>query len=99
MARTFPIFLGGQIKEECKGDLALLIYEVNQQRNHSLVLLGSPDFNRLTGLDSFTNPILRGYLGIKQEVADQVIQQFYTDPQVKNFVYLDQLVVNSYFLR
>lgn len=99
MARTFPIFIGGQIKDECRGDLALLIYEVDRQRKYTVCPQDSDTFNRLTDLYSFDHPLLRVYFGIKQEAADQVIEQFNTNPQVKNFVYLDNLVVKSYFLR
>ncbi|MFA6461124.1 MAG: hypothetical protein WCV90_02570 [Candidatus Woesearchaeota archaeon] len=99
MARTFPIFVGGQIKDECRGDLALLIYEVNRQRKYAVCPKEGDNFNRLTDIESFTHPILRVYFGIKQEAADKVIEQFNVNPAIRDFVYLDNLVIKSYFLR
>jgi hypothetical protein len=94
-------YVGGQIKEELRGEMALVI---TQDKNRSydifLVPVISEDFVQLTGVFASAYPVERVYAGISKRAGDEIASIHREIPNPEEvFRKIDNDLVYSYFLK
>jgi len=70
-------FFGGQIKPECRGDLAAVITHEDHQSYAGFVYhpFDDKEFIHLTGIRNISSPVERVYIGISQNSANLVMRE------------------------
>jgi len=94
-------FFGGQIKEECRGDLAVVVAKDETLKKYDTFLypIDSEEFIHLTGVRAARYLPDRVYIGISHDAAKVVIQETVDkNPNEVDLRSIDMLVVHSYFL-
>jgi hypothetical protein len=94
-------FFGGQIKQECRGDLAAVIAKNRTSGEYDSFLYptDSEEFIQLTGVRAVRCPVERVYIGISQSVGNELMKESNSKEFDKvNLRSLDVMVVNPYFL-
>ncbi len=100
------IFIGGQIREGSRGNLAVLIVEDGQKGLSAfLESIGSYEYNQITGVRAAFNPLMRAYVGVSHEAGELLLRKLHyfsegvSPPMSMDFSMLDQQVVYAHFLR
>jgi hypothetical protein len=100
-------FFGGQIKQDCRGDLAVVITASKHSKEKYSTFIESvlsENFIYLTGIGSVDNPDERVYMGVSHEAAEKVIKKFndlssrFRKEEI-NWDSLDRDIVIPYFLK
>ncbi len=94
-------FIGGEIKEDQRGSLALIIGEdsVHKRCDQFLCAIGDDDYIHLTGVYAAKVPLVRAYVGVSKEAGDLVMRNV-GDRDVGSVPWrtIDGLIVHSYFV-
>jgi hypothetical protein len=93
------VFFGGQIKEECRGDLAAVITRNKDSQKYSSFLypIISDEFVHLTGMGTVHENPERVYIGVSRE-AGEILQVSNDNNGEVDFRGLDKLVVTAHFV-
>lgn len=94
-------FFGGQIKEECRGDLAVVVTRDETLTKYDTFMYEtrSDEFVHLTGVRATRFMPARVYIGLSHEAGEAVIRGTVDkNPDNVDLRSIDQLVVHSYFL-
>lgn len=96
-------FFGGQIKQECRGDLAVVVAREKTPEGcrygSFMYPTNSEEFLHLTGVNTYHYPVDRVYMGLSHDAGQEVIRATVDqDPTNVDFRSIDRLVVNPYFL-
>jgi hypothetical protein len=101
-------FFGGQIKQDCRGDLAVVITspKVASRENYSAFLypILSEEFVHLTGVRTTDHKVERVYMGVSQRAGERILKNL-NDlsgrlmEQAVALVVSDEWVVTPYFLK
>ncbi|MDO8528538.1 MAG: hypothetical protein Q7S06_01440 [Nanoarchaeota archaeon] len=89
------VFYGGQIKEDCRGDLAAVITEEDSEYCVFLYPIASDDFNHLTGTRACRHPPIRAYIGINNKTGDEIASRAHSSSDLDK---IDTLIVYSPFI-
>lgn len=96
------IFFGGQIKNECEGELAAIV-SVNSNENAYATYVAQPDseqFRNLTGLRALSYPLARIYIGISRPIGEVIASKTNSKKTEEvDLKELDELVVDQYFIK
>lgn len=101
-------FFGGQIKEECRGDLAAVVNREpspitklkSGECNVFVYPINSEEFIRLTGVMDTEDNLERVYIGICPEIGKRIARDL-NGKQIDNYANLrtiDDMVVMPFFL-
>ncbi len=92
-------YYGGQIKSECRGDLAVVVTARNHHYDTFMYPVGSEEFAHLTGVRSVRSPPERVYIGVSHN-AGEAVTRATNDQKIDeiNLESIDELVVFPYFL-
>lgn len=94
-------YVGGQIKQDCRGDLALVITPGEVPRTYGAFLYTQedPEFIVLTGVRAVEFPPVRIYAGVNKKVAEQIIDEVHHKrADDLNLREIDARVINSPFI-
>lgn len=94
-------FFGGQIKQECRGNLALVIAMDENLRGYATFLypIESEEFVHLTGVMDIKFPIERAYIGVSHETGRDISTLVNCRRvDLTDLRNIDGLVVMPYFL-
>lgn len=103
--KLMKAYFGGQIKEEQRGDLALVITREKEDQGPGEtygVFLYSPfdeEFLQLTGVRAVRTPPERVYIGVNQPVGNGIAMQLNGTPVREDLRTIDNLLVYPYFLK
>ncbi len=91
-------FFGGQIKEDCRGNLAAVVSRSSSNDRFETFLypVNSDEFIQLTGVRAVSHPPFRVYMGISLEVGEKIIRGI--SDKSYTLKSLDELVVLPYFI-
>ena len=93
------VYLGGQIKKECRGELAVVVCNGSgPEYDAFLYPIQSEEFVNLTGVRAASNPIVRVYSGVNQSSGQDLVRRVssvHSDPTILRE--LDDLVVIPFF--
>jgi len=98
-------FLGGQIREEHRGDLGLVITREKAEQGKGefygvfLYQILSEEFIHLTGMRAATTPVERVYSGVNQPIGNEIARDFNNAPVKTDLMTIDRLLVYPYFLK
>jgi hypothetical protein len=92
-------FFGGQIQEDCRGELVAIINRGQEGSKYNVLVypLVSEEFVHLTGVGDTKNPLERAYIGISYDAGERIIWHV-SGAQIDNLRTIDKLVVTPYFL-
>lgn len=95
------VFYGGQIREDCKGDLAAVITRENSECCAFLYPVGSEEFNNLTGVRASKHPPIRVYIGINNRTGGEIASRVHDSGDLEGIdIFLERIdisVVYPYF--
>jgi hypothetical protein len=100
-------FYGGQIKQDCRGDLAVVIRQrpregAEVEPHYYSTFLYSPtseEFIHLTGVGSINQPIDRVFIGVSHNIGEDIALQTNNRPVSRvDLERIDRLVVTPHFL-
>lgn len=98
-------FFGGQIKTECRGDLAAVVsremFRGGLSGSYDVFVypIASEEFLHLTGARVPNNPLDRVYMGISSDAGNRIARYLNRVPsEAVSLRTMDELVVLPYFL-
>jgi len=98
-------FFGGRIKEDCRGDLAVVVKreqeDPKEKKTYEAYLCPviSDEFVGLTGVRDTKCQVERVYMGVSREVGNEVVGMVSMNNANLDLDTLDVLVVTPYFLK
>jgi hypothetical protein len=95
------VFFGGQIKEDCRGDLAVVVARDDSLKKYDTFLYptNSEEFVHLTGVRAARYQPDRVYIGVSHDAGESVIRGTVDrNPEEVDLRGIDRLVVHAHFL-
>jgi len=91
-------FVGGEIKPECHGDLAVVVTELNHRYHAIVCQINSDEFVKLTDIKDARKMPYRVYVGVSESAADKVCETASSTHVTRGLESIDDIIVKSYSL-